>query len=46
MVGIVFEIYYGRLLENYIRFMFNDFIKEYKKNFVEVEGFYLNKIEY
>ena len=46
MVGTALEIYYGRLPENHIKLMLNDFTKEYKKNLVEAEGLYLNKIEY
>ena len=46
MVGTALEIYYGRLAENHIKLMLNDFTKEYKKNLVEAEGLYLNKIEY
>jgi len=46
MVGTVLEIYYGRLPENHIKLMLNDFTREYKKNLVEAEGLYLNKIEY
>ena len=46
MVGTALEIYYGRLPENHIRLMLNDFTKEYKKNLVEAEGLYLNKISY
>ena len=46
MVGTALEIYYGRLPENHIRFMLNDFTREYKKNLVEAEGLYLSKIVY
>ena len=46
MVGTALEIYYGRLPENHIKLMLNDFTREYKKNLVEAEGLYLNKIEY
>ena len=46
MVGTALEIYYGRLPENHIRLMLTDFTKEYKKNLVEAEGLYLNKISY
>ena len=46
MVGTALEIYYGRLPENHIKLMLNDFTREYKKNLVEAEGLYLNKIKY
>ena len=46
MVGTALEIYYGRLPENHIRLMLNDFTKNYKKNLVEAKGLYLNKINY
>ncbi|MDC7954384.1 tRNA pseudouridine(38-40) synthase TruA [Fusobacterium simiae] len=46
MIGTALEIYYGRLAENHIRLMLNDFTKKYKKNLVEPEGLYLNRIEY
>lgn len=46
MIGTALEIYYGKLPENHIRLMLNDFTKEYKKNLVEPEGLYLNKIKY
>lgn len=46
MVGTALEIYYGRLPRETIKFMLEDFSKEYKKSLVEPEGLYLNKIEY
>ena len=46
MIGTALEIYYGRLLENHIKLMLTNFTREYKKNLVEAEGLYLNKIEY
>ena len=46
MVGTALEIYYGKLPENHIRLMLNNLTREYKKNLVEAEGLYLNKINY
>ena len=46
MVGTALEVYYGKLPENHIELMLNDFSKDYKKNLVEAEGLYLNKIYY
>ena len=46
MVGTALEIYYGNLSEDTIKKMLTDFTKEYKKNLVEPEGLYLNRIEY
>ena len=46
MVGTVLEVYYKNLPENHIELMLNDFSKEYKKNLVEAEGLYLNRINY
>ena len=46
MVGTALEIYYENLSEDTIKKMLIDFTKEYKKNLVEPEGLYLNRIEY
>ena len=46
MVGTALEVYYKNLPENHIELMLNNFSKEYKKNLVEAEGLYLNKINY
>ena len=46
MVGTALEIYYENLSEDTIKKMLTDFTKEYKKNLVEPEGLYLNRIEY
>jgi len=46
MVGTALEVYYKNLPENHINLMLNDFSKEYKKNLVEAEGLYLNRINY
>lgn len=46
MIGTALEVYYGKLEENTIGIMLKDFSKEYKKNLVEPEGLYLNKIKY
>ena len=46
MVGTALEIYYKNLSGDTIKKMLTDFTKEYKKNLVEPEGLYLNRIEY